>query len=128
MKREISMDGWARHFMEIFFGDGEGYWNFHPFTKHVVGVGMTCSRHVVVQSSHFALFALRANVLENFIWFYGFSKRLRDAGGEGWCDGGREMMAMNGKCLFIEYGLMLNYERHKFCQFTKQNALKINEQ
>lgn len=31
---------------------------------------------------------------------------------------------MNGKCLFIEYGLMVNYERHKFYQFTKQNAFR----
>lgn len=36
--------------------------------------------------------------------------------------------AMNGKCLFIEYGLMVNYEQHKFYQFTKQNAFRINEQ
>lgn len=37
-------------------------------------------------------------------------------------------MAMNGKCLFIEYGLMVNYEKHKFHQFTEQNAFRINEQ
>lgn len=36
----------------------------------------------------------------------------------------RGCKAMNGKCLFIEYGLMVNYERHKFCQFTKQNAFR----
>lgn len=28
----------------------------------------------------------------------------------------------------MENVFLLNYERHKFCQFTKQNAFEINEQ
>lgn len=51
---------------------------------------------------------------------------MMEMGAGGGVGAGKE--AMNGKCLFIEYGLMLNYEQHKFCQFTEQNAVRINEQ
>lgn len=122
------MDVWARRCMA---------WNVGRLLKLSSYILVGWREFGDVSSSCSVIIALRTVCFhqagggrEIFIWFYGFSTRPDDDDdGDGAGEGvraGKE--AMNGKCLFIEYGLMLNYEQHKFCQFTEQNAFRINEQ